>query len=139
MNVLPHRKPRQSTFQKTGWQFALLLLSSSLFVSILLVMQLTSWADNDSRQGLPLHTRLKVDVSVTLGLIRVLQGLLTALTTLAISRTLQLLQWVLVCRPRGLAYPSLLSLSQSTSYTGSLRIMFGSMSDVPPRAFSVMR
>ena len=130
---------RRELWHRNGWQAVLLLLSSALFAAIILVVQLTVWAEGQSRQGLPLDARLKADVSITLAIIRVLQGLLAALVTIAVSRALLFLQWGLICRPQGLAYRSLLSLSHSTAHWGMLRILFGSGSEFSTRAFAVMR
>ncbi|KAK4445350.1 hypothetical protein QBC34DRAFT_441760 [Podospora aff. communis PSN243] len=125
-------------WRRVGWQLVLLLLSSTLFVAIVLVVQLTVWAEQQSDQGLPLDDRLKLDVSVTLAILRVLQGVLSALLTISMARALLFLQWSLICRPEGLSYLSLLSLSGSTGSWGLFRIMFGFGSGLSTRAFAVM-
>ena len=130
---------RLDLWRRNGLQAVFLLLSSALFVAILLIVQLTIWAEKQSNQGLPLDDRLKVNVSITLAVLRVLQGLLAALVTISLSRALLFLQWSLICRPRGLSYLSLLSLSGSTGHWGMLRILFGLGSGLSTRAFAVMR
>jgi len=130
---------RVGLWRRAGWQVILLLLSSALFVVILLVVQLTVWAERQSSQGQALDDRLKVNVSITLAVLRVLQGLLAALLTVSMARALLLLQWTLISRPRGIAYLSLLSLSGSTGLWGMFRIMFGFGSGLSTKAFAMMR
>ncbi len=110
---------------RTAWLSLLLLLSSALFVAIIVAVQLTAWAEDKSSRGLPLEDSLKADVSVTLGVIRTLQALLSATTSLAILRALLCIQWGLIRRPDGLSYLSLLALSRSTADWGTLRLIFG--------------
>jgi len=131
--------PRRSSFWGNGWQVILLVLASALFASIIFVVHLTTWALAESRKGQPLGDHLKSDMSITLGVIRVLQGLLSAVTTFAISRALQFLQWGLICRPKGLAYLSLVSLSQLTADWGRLRIILSPRLKISSRMFAVGR
>ncbi|KAK0654852.1 hypothetical protein B0T16DRAFT_383864 [Cercophora newfieldiana] len=54
------------------------------------------------------------------------------------ARAQLFLQWSLICRPRGLSYLSLLSLSGSTGHWGMFRIMFGFGSGLSTRVFAMM-
>ncbi|OCT52480.1 hypothetical protein CLCR_09860 [Cladophialophora carrionii] len=73
----------------------------------------------------------------TVAVLRILQGLTSVLTTWVLSETLDLVQWTLVGREKGLRLLSLLSISPATGLSGMFMMIF--LAKLPERAWAMAR
>ncbi|KAK4445479.1 hypothetical protein QBC34DRAFT_472396 [Podospora aff. communis PSN243] len=107
------------------WQTALVAASTALFVLIILATLTTSWAEALSDEQRPLSWWARVDFGNTLIAVRVLQGVLTAASTAAMSNSFMRLHWNKISRDKGLPLADLLALSPTTSLMGTARLIAG--------------
>jgi len=136
----PIKKPKRGiAAQGTALQLAILSASTAAYAAIILFAHLTEKAEAASIHGERLSELLKADLGATLTIVRVLQGVLSAVCSAAASRALLFLQWTLTERPEGLSYRSLLALSPSTPSLGIIRILFSTSSRPWARTRCVMR
>lgn len=114
------------------------LALASLSVVIVFVRS-TNNAQKNSLQKQPLGTLAKLGSSNTLAVVRVAQGILSVLMTLALYDAFTLLQWVMTSSKGGLSYLSLLALSPTTSGFGSLALIMSSASKLPAKIWAFFR
>lgn len=72
-------------------------------------------------------------MSSTLAILRLLEGLLSLCANLVLTKTFETLQWTLSNRPEGLSLLSLLGLSPTSGYFGTLALTFGKYSSFSNR------
>lgn len=104
-------------------QTALVVASTVLFVAIVLGTLTTPWAQDLSDNQKELSWWAKADVGTTLIVVRVLQGLLTALSSAAISSSFMRLHWNKTNSKNGLRLTDLLALSSTTSLLGTVQLI----------------
>ncbi|KAJ9144673.1 hypothetical protein NKR23_g5763 [Pleurostoma richardsiae] len=119
----PRLKRRDSALSKTAPQLLLNLLTLGLLAVVVLFVEATSAAERQSSQGLPLSGLLKTDVSTTLAVVRTAQGLLSAISALAVKNSFTSLHWKMMSSPNGLRYLNLLALSPTTEILGTFALL----------------
>jgi len=118
-------RPRRQRPQcdKVLKSFFLVFFATGFYVAIVIYARVTDWAESLSERKRRLTTGLEGDVSTTIAVVRVLQGLLLAASSFALTRSFYILQWgLMVRRPDGIPYTELLALSPTTLDWGSFRI-----------------
>ena len=123
------------------FQFALLVLSSSIYICIIIIALATNWAQSTSDRSVALNKWLKVEVGTTITIVRVLQGLLSAFSSVLLGRSLLYLKWGVMQRrvPGGMAYKTFLALSPTTLDWGALQLIFRSASRGSARFWALFR
>ncbi|KAK3362192.1 hypothetical protein B0T24DRAFT_538097 [Lasiosphaeria ovina] len=119
-------------------QFLLVLASSFLFSAVIVYTQVTDWAQAASDAGIALESNLKTDASTTIGIVRALQAILAAISSIILMNSFTYLYWGLMRRPQGLSYRSLMALAPATFNLGTLRIVFSSSSRFSSRAWALL-
>lgn len=109
------------------------------FAVLVLFIQTTYAAESRSRQGHALDGLLKTDVSTTLAILRASQGILSALTAVALNDAFVFLQWAMINSPDGLHYLSLLALSPTTWNFGTLALVCSSAATLTPKFWALLR
>lgn len=121
------------------WQVMAVAASSGLFASVVVYTQITNWAAVDSANNLVLSQNFRTDPSTTLGIVRVLQGLLAAISSFALIRSFTYIYWILISRQNGLSYLSFLALAPSTLTLGKFEIILSSASRLSTRVMAFSR
>ena len=141
--VLHHRM--DSGPRKIRWiwsslfQFALAFCASALLAVIVFVVHLTDQAQTASEQKGHLGSILTADVSTTLTLVRVLQGLLTTAATVLLSQSFSYIQWGFTSDAKGASYIAQLALSPTTTVWGMIRLITHWSSGLRPRFWAFFR
>lgn len=130
---------RKSRFSNTALQLGLNIVALGLFAVLVLFVQTTYSAEQRSHEKQPLDHLLKTDVSTTLAVLRASQGLLSAITGIALNEAFIFLQWTLINTPDGLSYLSLLALSPTTGNFGTIALVRGSASHWRPKLWALLR
>ena len=134
-----HRSPRRNSwFMNTKFMLFMTLISTMTFAIILWYVQAFS-APTAIRTGQAMYRVLKVDMGSALAVLRVTQGFLSTLITIALMKGLELLQWALAGRVHGLGSNVFLGLSSTTPMTEVFRIMISRKSDWTARFWSLIR
>jgi len=81
----------------------------------------------------------KKDVSATLGVLRLAQGVLAAITASALTEAFVFLQWKLMNSPDGMSYHSLLGLSPTTGNLGTIALLIAAAPRLPSKLWALMR
>ncbi len=117
----------------------LLLLGAFATVTVFVVS--TPWAQSNSNQGLPLNGFLKLDQSIALAVVTASQTVLGAAVGAALNDAFDRLQWHLMGRRDGLAYPTVLALSSTTGSLGTLALLIAPLSRVgiPGKLWALLR
>jgi len=123
------------------FQFLILILSSALYTCIILIALATGWAQSTSDKNVPLSKWFKVEVGTTITVVRVLQGVLSATSTILLSRSLLYLKWGLMRThgDDGIPYKTLLALSPTTLDWGSVKLILGFASRLSTRFWALLR
>ncbi|GAB7354876.1 hypothetical protein MBLNU459_g5518t1 [Dothideomycetes sp. NU459] len=118
---------------------ALVLATTALFA-------LTAWFAASTFQGKPgnqanhiLQTHLKLSFSSTVVILRVLQGLTSALTAAAVAQSFEGIEWALASRDRGVRLLSFLGISPTTGIIGAVKLLFGDQVRPSDRMWAVSR
>ncbi|KAI1767922.1 hypothetical protein GGR53DRAFT_480172 [Hypoxylon sp. FL1150] len=135
----PDRTHRESKFKNIRTQLLVQLLVLCLLVIVIVFVQGTYSAQKRSENKSPLSGFLKTDVSTTIAVLRAAQGILSGLTSMAVSDTFVLIQWIMINRQNGLSYPHLLALSPTTSISGLLSLVHSSSSKTPAQIWAILR
>jgi hypothetical protein len=120
-------------------QLALVLFSTLLFIAVTLFAFATTWAERASDNAEPLSWWLTADVGTTILTLQVLQGLLAAASTAAVSASFERMHWLGMQKDKGLALVSMLAMSPTTSATGTLRIILGRYAKMSARGLALAR
>lgn len=116
-------EPKSTKLSRTWLHLLTIILATCSFILVIIFVLSTYLAEKASAEGLQLNGMMKVDASITLAILRAGQGLLSTLMSLALDETFVLLEWDRICRPDGLPFTSLLSLSPTTSVIGMLALV----------------
>lgn len=125
--------------KRTSVPILLCLVSIGLLATVIIYVQSTYAAESSSSRGLPLSDLLKTDVSKTLTVLRTSQGILSALTSLALENIFFLLQWSQIHPPNGLPYLRILALSPTTGGLGTLNLLRSSAPNLPTKFWALLR
>lgn len=125
--------------KRTSIPILLCFVSFGLLATVIIYVQSTYTAESNSRRGLALSDLLKTDVSKTLTVLRTSQGILSALTSLALENIFFLLQWSQIHPPEGLSYLRILALSPTTGGLGTLRLLQSSAPNLATKLWALLR
>jgi len=120
-------------------QLALVLFSTLLFIAVTLFAFATTWAERASESSETLSWWVSAGVGTTILTLQVLQGLLAAASTTAVSASFERLQWLGMQKEKGLALVNVLALSPTTSGSGTLRIILGRSAKMSARGLALAR
>lgn len=133
------RAPRStSAFPKTKFMLFITLMSTIMFAIVLWYVEAFS-APTAIRSGQAMHRFLKVDMRSALAVLRVTQGFLSTLITIALMKALEMLQWALAGRAQGLRSNVFLSLSPTTPIVEIFRIVISRRSNWIARVWGLIR
>ncbi|KAK1836854.1 hypothetical protein QBC39DRAFT_429866 [Podospora conica] len=121
------------------WQTALVVASSVLAVVIVLVAFTSSWAQTLSDKQQELSWWVKSDVGITIIVVQVLLGLLTAAASTAVAESFTRLHWNKINDEKGLPLSDLLALSPTTSFMGTARLVLGARTSAATRLRALAR
>jgi hypothetical protein len=141
MNVRHPRKPPQFNYSRISRPLLLALFGTGFYVAIITYAEIADWAESVSGKRQRLTKGLQTDVSTTIAVVRVLQGLLLATSSFALTRSFAILQWSLMARAldNGISYHELLALSPTTLNWGAFRIVFHGSSRMKERVWSAFK
>ncbi|KAH8891555.1 hypothetical protein GQ53DRAFT_648717 [Thozetella sp. PMI_491] len=128
----------RSRLINTASQLFLAVLSLALFAVVIVFVQATYVAESRSQQKLPLDVFLKMDISKTLAIVRVAQGLLSTITGIAISNSFVFMHWIMMAGD-GLLFPKFLALSPMTAPLGTLALLKSSDATLSARLWALLR
>lgn len=120
-------------------QLALVSGASAVLVTIVFIVLLTNQAQTVSGEKGRLSGILAADVGTTLTIVRTLQGLLSTMITISLSRSFSYLQWAFACDTQGGSYTGQLALSTTTSVLGTIRLVTRASSKSGPRFWGLSR
>ncbi|KAG4439159.1 hypothetical protein IFR05_005358 [Cadophora sp. M221] len=129
--------------QSKFWHFL-----SSLLLAILTtgIFGLTAWfanaafsaeLTNDATSAL--HTVFSGQFGSAIAVLRILQGLLATLTTIALSNTFEAIQWALISDGNGISCLKLLAISPVNGVLGTLGLLFDTQPRIVERSWAVLR
>ncbi|TGJ81959.1 hypothetical protein E0Z10_g6802 [Xylaria hypoxylon] len=130
---------KESRLGYTWKQLLINLLILALLVVVVIFVQATYDAERNSMRKVALGRLMKTDVSTTLAVVRVSQGILSTLTSLSLIEILVTLQWSMIESRQGLGYLDLLALSPTSSVTGALELIFSSITKGSSKAYAFLR
>lgn len=122
--------------------------SSHLLFTILatILFSVTAWFSGSSFASNATHeanhilqTHVHISFSSTIALLRLLQGLTSVCTAMAVSRSFEVILWTLACSSRGLRILSILSLSPTTGYFGTFMLICTKRAQKLDRLWSALR
>ncbi len=119
-----------SQLPETALQLTQNVLLLGAFATVTVFVVSTPWAQTKSDQGLPLSDFLKLDQSIALAVVTAAQTVLGAVVGAALSGAFDYLQWHLMGKRDGLAYPTVLALSSTTGNMGTLALLIAPLSRV---------
>ena len=128
-----------SRYGEFGLQAALVLSATVLFVTATLFAFATTWAESASDNADTLSSWVSADVGTTILIVQVLQGLLAAASTAALSSSFERLHWLEMYKENGIVLIGLLALSPTTSQTGTLRIILSRYTTLSARGLALAR
>ena len=118
---------------------ALVSASTALFA-------VTAWFAGSTFAGKPgnqanhiLQSHLKISFSLTVTVLRVLQGLTSTFTAAAVAQSFEGLQWTLASRDCGVRLLSFLGLSPSTGILGAIKLVIGKKEQQVDRAWAASK
>ena len=140
-SVVPPAKANndRSIISKTVPQLSLSIVALGLLAVVILFVQSTFIAESRSRRGQQLTDLLKVNVSTTLTVVRTAQGLLSAISAIALKNAFISLQWRLMNTPDGLPYLSMLALSPTTDNVGAVKLITTSVTRLTSKLWAISR
>jgi ABC-type uncharacterized transport system permease subunit len=138
LKTAPEYRPhKHSAFRETRLHLAFAVVTSAVF-AITIWFARTTFSSRSGTQE-TIKEVFKIDVGITLTILRILQGVLSACTTYILLGAFQLIQWTLVSRGNGLSGLAVLALSPTTSFLGTLGIMFSRKPHIMGRIWGLMR
>ncbi|KAH9208078.1 hypothetical protein DL95DRAFT_312540 [Leptodontidium sp. 2 PMI_412] len=111
--------------QSKFWHFLSPLLLAILTTGI---FGLTAWYANAAGQ-----------FGSAIAVLRILQGLLATLTTVALSNTFEAIQWALISNGSGIGCLKLLAISPVNGVLGTLGLLFDTQPRIVERSWAVLR
>ncbi|KIW23718.1 hypothetical protein, variant [Cladophialophora immunda] len=120
---LPKRTRLSFALSKTGWDIALVTLTTGVFVVTAWFAQATFSVSSVSNLNSSLARMLDVNISSTLTILRSLQAVLSVLATSILLKSFEMVQWALAAREDGVGSLCLLGLSPTSSILGTLQLV----------------
>jgi len=134
-----HEVRTQRPFQEIRLPLLATLLTSAVFSVTAWFATVTFSSQSTSLAQHAFKKVFKIDVGVTLTVLRILQGILTGCTTYVLLAAFQLIQWTLVARENGANGLTVLALSPTTSVFGTLCMLFTSKPRMIDRVWALSR
>lgn len=120
---MAHHKKKLHTILEVWLQICLGVVTIGLFAVIIVLVQASFAAQTRSDSNQALASIDKINMSLTLGILRLSQGILSALTTFLLDESFQFLQWTLISSKKGLSYASILGMSPTTGVLGMISLI----------------
>ncbi|KAK4445907.1 hypothetical protein QBC34DRAFT_306007 [Podospora aff. communis PSN243] len=121
-------------------QLVKVLFATALLAALVFVVMLTDRAEVVSAEKGPLPSYLTLDVSITITIVRAMQGVLAAVVAMILSQSFSYLQWGFLRSSKGGApYVRQLALSPTTSVAGTIRLIFHRATGGGPRLWGFFR
>ncbi|KAK5627505.1 hypothetical protein RRF57_003220 [Xylaria bambusicola] len=130
---------KESRLGYTWKQLLINVLILALLAVVVVFVRATYDAERNSEKKLALDRLMKTNVSTTLGVLRVSQGILSTLTSLSIIESLVALQWSMIESRRGLGYLDLLALSPTSGIAGALKLICSPITKGSSKAYALLR
>jgi hypothetical protein len=130
---------KESRLGYTWKQLLLNLLILALLVVVVVFVKTTYDAERNSVQKIALDTLMKVNVSTTLSVLRVTQGILSTLSSFSLIESLVALQWSIIESHQGLPYLDLLALSPTSGVAGALSLLRSSIASGSSKSYALLR
>lgn len=130
---------KESRLGYTWKQLLTNLLIVALLAVVVVFVQATYDAERNSVEKAALDRLMKADVSTTLAVLRVSQGILSTLTSLSLADSLVALQWSMIESRQGLGYLDLLALSPTSGITGALELICSTITKGSSKAYAFLR
>lgn len=115
-------------------------------ISSTVLFAVTSWFAGSTFSTRPgnqvnhiLQYYFRISFGKTVAVLRVLQGITSACTSIAVSSSFETVQWELVNRREGLGLLNILSLSPATGAFGVFQLIFGRKENVGNRLCAILR
>ncbi|KAI0872377.1 hypothetical protein GGS24DRAFT_18477 [Hypoxylon argillaceum] len=121
--MMAHHKKKLHTILEVWLQICLGVVTIGLFAVIIVLVQASFAAQTRSDSNQALASIDKINMSLTLGILRLSQGILSALTTFLLDESFQFLQWTLISSKKGLSYASILGMSPTTGVLGMISLI----------------
>lgn len=128
-----------SSFLNTKYFFFITIFSTATFALVLWYVQAFSAPTTAIRTGQAMQQILNIDIGSALAVLRVTQGALSALVTFGLAKALEMLQWGLTGRVRGLESNVFFALSPATPVLEVFRIVISRTSSFAARVWGLMR
>jgi hypothetical protein len=126
-------------FVEEGLQLLSVVSASALLVAVIIYGRITDRALVHSADNQPLENSFKTDASTSIATLRTLQGVLAAVSSVAVVKSFTFLYWILIGRPDGLEFASMLAIAPSTIQLGRARLLVNSSSRFATRLFALAR
>ncbi|KAH6687226.1 hypothetical protein F5X68DRAFT_9182 [Plectosphaerella plurivora] len=120
-----------------GLQLLSVTSASALLVAVIVYGRITDRALAHSADNQPLESSFKTDASTSIATLRAMQGVLAAVSSVAIVKSFTFLYWILIGRPNGLEFASMLAIAPSTIQLGRVRLLVNSSSRFATRLFAL--
>ncbi|KAI0438358.1 hypothetical protein F4803DRAFT_569647 [Xylaria telfairii] len=130
---------KESRLGYTWKQLLTNLIIVALLAVVVVFVRATYDAERNSARKAALDRLMKADVSTTLAVLRVSQGILSTLTSLSLVDSLVALQWSMIESRQGLGYLDLLALSPTSGITGALELICSSLTKGSSKAYAFLR
>jgi hypothetical protein len=133
------KKETRSIFNMTAYLLLLVVLATALFAFTSWFVRAAFSGEAGVRVSQALSKLLKWEVGDALAVLRVSQGVLSTVTTLALMTAFELIQWALASRERGVSVSSFLGLSPTTAPWGVAMVALSRASRLPERLWGTIR
>lgn len=136
------RHSRVTRWETLGHTYSILLLAlftSAIFVLTAWYAQATFSDETTTAFRRSLARIFKVEVGSALAILRTLQGVLTTLSTIALFKAFELVQWALVGQEKGVDVLKLLGVSPSTGLLGTMGVVLNGRSRVSDKLWATAK
>jgi hypothetical protein len=137
--LVAERTKRTSVLAHTGPLLGLVIATTMVFVFTAWYAQATFSNNLTSSAQKAMYAVFRVEVGSALAVLRLMQGLLTTLTSAAIFKAFELIKWALLTNANAMDCLRLLSISPETSILGSVGIIVDRRTRHMDRIWSLMR
>lgn len=132
--------PQMSSKWSATWILMLIYAASlGLFALTIVGVQASFASQTRSDQKQPLEAIGKIDISLSLTILRLLQALLSTSSTFLLQGCCQLLQWSLISGKRGMSYGNVLTISPTTGIVGLITAIVSSTSNGSCKMWAISR
>lgn len=130
---------KKSRLGETSYQLSITFMALAFLAILIVFVQVTNTAESKSARKLSLGRLDKVDSSIMLSVLRVMQGIQSLIMGMALNDALVILYWTFIEQAHGLSYLSLLALSPTTASLGVLRLLTSASSKISAKVWAFVR